>query len=284
MKYHNLRKKLLRKNGFTLMEIIIVIAIIAVLGIIAIILFNPIVQINKGKDAASKHDLAELKKVFEDFYNDKGCYPKVADVCYDPPANPSGDGTYQCHICGKVSTPDGIKPYISQLPCHPDFPAKKYLYQVDNNSCPTWYRVYTILDVSSDPIINTVGCIMNSCGPPYPYIYNYGVSSPNIDLQRSGNFFCPFYNNSTHLNDCNSCIGYASCLQNCPNSKQIYSDFQTCCDNSSPNSCGNSFRYCLDSYNNCNSCGNLSECNANPNCALIGGKKQIFKNSICTQK
>jgi len=277
-------KNRLSEQGLTLVETLIVMAMIAVLAIIGIVIFNPFGQIKKGWDAKSKHDLSELRKVFEDFYNDKGCYPKASEVCYDPPSNPSGDGTYQCHICGKTSTPNAIKSYIPELPCHPQYPTKKYLYQTDNNSCPTWYRLYTVLGITSDPVIEEVGCVKNSCGPPYPYVYNYGVSSPNVDLQRSNNFFCAFYNSGTGVYDCNSCIGYSTCLINCPDKNKIFADFQGCCEGSSPNSCGSSFRYCWDTYMNCLSCGNLSECNTNANCATFGAppKKKIFRDSSCT--
>ncbi|PIP14675.1 hypothetical protein COX47_03920 [Candidatus Roizmanbacteria bacterium CG23_combo_of_CG06-09_8_20_14_all_35_49] len=68
--------------GFTLMELLIVIAIIAILATIAIVLLNPMQQISKAQDGRRKNDLATFQKVLEDYYNDKGCYPRPNEVCY----------------------------------------------------------------------------------------------------------------------------------------------------------------------------------------------------------
>ncbi len=59
---------------------------------------------------------------------------------------------------------------------------KKYLYEVDNTSCPSWYRIYTVFSNNNDQAIAEARCVGNVCGP-YPS-FSYGVSSPNIDLER----------------------------------------------------------------------------------------------------
>jgi type II secretory pathway pseudopilin PulG len=187
------------------MEFLIVIALIALLATALLILFNPKKQIEKAWDAKRKNQLSELKKVLEDWYNDKNCYPKPSEICFD---SPTANNT--CHICGNQSTSPSFSPYLSSLPCDPQSPKKDYLYQVDNLTCPNWYRVYADLSLSdylnNDPATEEVGCYNQSCGPSPNYNYDYGISSPNIDLERSVNFsYCA-------RTGCNICGSYQNCL------------------------------------------------------------------------
>ena len=198
-------EKLKSPRGFTLMEFLIVIALIALLATALLILFNPKKQIEKAWDAKRKNQLSELKKVLEDWYNDKNCYPKTSEICFD---SPTANNT--CHICGNQSTSPSFSPYLSSLPCDPQSPKKDYLYQVDNLTCPNWYRVYADLSLSdylnNDPATEEVGCYNQSCGPSPNYNYDYGISSPNIDLERSVNFsYCA-------TTGCNICGSYQDCL------------------------------------------------------------------------
>ena len=190
------------KNSFTLMEIMIVISLIVLLAITALVILNPWGQINKANDGKRKAELSSLKKVLEDWYNDKSCYPKPLEICYDSPANNT------CHICGTNTNSPSFSPYLSRLPCDPQQPTKKYLYQFDNEDCPSWYRIYDNLLNNSDPVIAEVGC-SDGCGPNNNYVYNYGVSSPNVGLEAAsapiatptpGNYYCQDYNNCTFYN------------------------------------------------------------------------------------
>lgn len=197
--------------AFTLMEILIVVALLVILATALLVTLNPMAQINKGQDSKRKHELTQLNKVFEDYYNDKGCYPKTSEICYpstESGYNPSEDT--KCYLCGNISGSPQINVYLSLLPCDPQQPTKKYLYQVDNNSCPFWYRIYTDLSLSNyvnnDPATEEVGCYSQSCGPAPDYSYDYGVSSPNIDLEKAINFaYCA-------TSGCNACGSYQDCL------------------------------------------------------------------------
>ncbi|MDO8609386.1 MAG: prepilin-type N-terminal cleavage/methylation domain-containing protein [bacterium] len=176
------------KSAFTLMELLIVISIIAILVVAIIILLNPFKQIQKSWDGKRKHELTQLNKVLEDYYNDKQCYPEPNEVCYNSYAT-LADGTYTCNICGNESDPTNFasfSPYVSELLCDPQHPSKQYLYQVDDVDCPTWYRIYTTLSITTDPLIVSVGC-SGGCGPSSNFIYNYGVTSPNIGLEKNNN-------------------------------------------------------------------------------------------------
>jgi len=185
-------------RSFTLMEILIIIALIALLAIAAFVLLNPKKQIEKAWDSKRKHELTQLKKVLEDWYNDKNCYPKPEEICYDSLA-PNNT----CHICGTHPNSPSLSPYLSTLFCDPQSPTKNYLYQVDNALCPQWYRVYADLSLSdytvNDKTTEEVGCQSQSCGPAPNYGYDYGISSPNIDLEKAASFY---YCATTGCNAC----------------------------------------------------------------------------------
>jgi len=201
-------------------------------------------QINKGQDGKRKHELTQLNKVFEDYYNDKQCYPKPGEVCYNT-ISPT-----TCNICGNESAPpnfSNFSPYLSRLPCDPRQPTKKYLYQIDNDnsSCPTWYRIYTALANQSDPVVASVGC-SSGCGPSPDFSYNYGVSSPNIGLETS----------------LTACLTSGSCGDYC---------------SSSGKSCSSGTVYETYSDSSCETnlgiCNGPTCCNQNP----IGGQVQSYK-------
>lgn len=235
------------KKAFTLVELLTVITLIIILAIVALILFNPWAQIGKGNDAKRKQDLAALNKVFEDYYNDKGCYPTGDILCYDTPKeNTKGVGVgktvvgYSCNICGNEAAPlqfSSFAPYMSTLPCDPEHPRKDYLYQYDTSSCPSWYRLYTDLYIDIDPNSNELGCSNGGCGLKYPpvptpqYGYDYGVSNTNLEVSS-------VYNCIDSGNICNTCNTYSDCIVDpgCVDKNKIYGSRGLCCvDN--PGSC-----------------------------------------------
>jgi four helix bundle suffix protein len=196
------------KKGFTFMELLITVALLALIAAAAFVLLNPSKQIKKGWDAKRKNELGQLRKILEDWYNDKNCYPKPSEICYDPSTIPLSDGTYICHICGNQSASPNFSPYLSKLPCDPQHPTKQYLYQTDSLSCPTFYRIYTQLSpinqsgIANDPASKEVGCYP-FCGPiNQPISYNYGVTSPNTkpegDINRTL-YHCSGVNNCTSI-------------------------------------------------------------------------------------
>lgn len=63
------------KKGFTLIELLVVIAVIGVLAVAVLSSINPIEQINKAKDTASKSDASEFLNAAERYYATFGCYP-----------------------------------------------------------------------------------------------------------------------------------------------------------------------------------------------------------------
>lgn len=195
-------------RGFTLMELLVVIGILVILAIMILLILNPMTQIRKTHDGKRKADLAKLKTVFEDYYNDHNCYP---------------------NDLGELA-PD----YISQVPTDP---STHDFYEYSRPDCDT-YRIYAKLEYEEDLAIAEVGC-ESGCGPGGgteggTCTYNYGACSPNADLencapctygcQPGGGGVCNslIRCNGDTTDNCWECPGGwfcdANCEENCSNS------------------------------------------------------------------
>lgn len=149
---------LFSNNGFTLMETLIVVALIAVLAGAFLASANYMTQIQKGKDAKRKSDLAVLKSKMEDYYNDHSQYPTLGEMD-------------ECNVA--------LTPYLNFIPCDPG--GDPYTYETD--ATRQWYRIYTNLANKKDPDITALGC-SSGCGSSGQY--NYGISSSNVGLEVGG--------------------------------------------------------------------------------------------------
>lgn len=141
----------MKKSGFTLVEILIVITIIAIFGVMAIGIFNASGIQNKARDAQRKKDLNRIKVALEEYFNDNGSYP---------------DGITGWNIrsnCGKSISSFS---YLNPWPCDPTGQPYKIIVGIK----PNRFMVGAMLEYKKDKdIINGTGLGVN-----------YGVSSSNI--------------------------------------------------------------------------------------------------------
>ena len=158
MKYEqdpNKRRFFLRKSlsGFTLIEILIVIALIALLGIVIFAGYSR--QLSRARDAQRKDDLEKLKVAFEDYYNDNACYPNFTIF----------------EQCGGSA----FSPYMKEIPCDPqdEQPYKYFAFQ--GNAC-RGYRVLVQLENTNDPNIASSGCDQTNGCYYSDSSYNYGIA------------------------------------------------------------------------------------------------------------
>lgn len=157
-----------RRLGYTLAELLIVVAIIAVIALI-FLLMNWRKSIYAGYDVKRKTDLVNVRRAFEEYYNDHECYPSTDIV----------------ETCGG----NGLAPYIDKIPCDP-VSGQPYLYKPasDSNVC-IGNRLCAKLQDWSDPDITKLGCDAQAgCG--WGAYWNYCVSSGTTVLpmdQIAGN-------------------------------------------------------------------------------------------------
>lgn len=158
-----------RRQGFTLIEMLIVIAIVAVLLIISIIAWQA--QVSKARDAQRKAHLQRLKIAFEDYYSDNECYPAfdILETCQSSQLNP----------------------YLDKIPCDPTTKNPYcYVTDQDNPDCFQNYRILSSLQFDDDPVITELGCDSEAgCGyedicaiPGRDSGFNYGVGSGNVSI------------------------------------------------------------------------------------------------------
>lgn len=65
----------LRKLGFTMIELLIVIAVLGILAVAVLAAINPIEQINRGRDTGSRSDAEQLLSAIDRYYAAQGNYP-----------------------------------------------------------------------------------------------------------------------------------------------------------------------------------------------------------------
>ena len=112
-------------SGLTLVELLIVLAILALLAGIILVAFSS--QIFKANDAKRKGDIDRIKIAVEEYEKDHNCNPQNVDC--------------------KPGT--SLQPYLDKIPCDP-ITGASYVYVPENTSCPTWYRIYSILQNTKD--------------------------------------------------------------------------------------------------------------------------------------
>ena len=74
----------MRKSGFTLVELLMVVAIIGVLAAVLVVAINPLQQMKKARDAGRLSDMAQIVRALEWYLVGYGRFPPIdADICCD---------------------------------------------------------------------------------------------------------------------------------------------------------------------------------------------------------
>jgi type II secretion system protein G len=143
----------IKKNlGFTLIELLVVITILGLLSTVGLGSFRSS-QI-KGRDAQRKHDLGQIQKALEMYFNDYGKYPSTGEL-------PAGGVEWE-DAQGTL--------YMKSVPGDPR--GGSYCYE---SSDGTYYKLYAKLENENDPKIIDLPD-SSACNDS-----NYGVSSTNTE-------------------------------------------------------------------------------------------------------
>jgi prepilin-type N-terminal cleavage/methylation domain-containing protein len=102
------------KRGFTIVELIVVVATIAVLA--AIIISNVNKYAAKARDARRKADMAMVAKAMQMYYADAGVYPRNSGDCAD-----IADPTYGLNGLYPSQRSIPFTKYISKIPQDPKY-------------------------------------------------------------------------------------------------------------------------------------------------------------------
>ncbi|MBI5044483.1 MAG: prepilin-type N-terminal cleavage/methylation domain-containing protein [Candidatus Levybacteria bacterium] len=159
------------KRGFTLIELILVVAIVGIFTTAILAVVNPSQQVLKANDGRRKSDLSQIQRGLEAYYQDNGRYPLA-----------SGQKIYTTAL---IDWGTSWQPYMNVLPKDPTS-SRQYIYYVSSDGQS--YVVYASLERGTvDPqacnggsacaTIATFGISATACGGTC----NYAVSSPDIN-------------------------------------------------------------------------------------------------------
>jgi hypothetical protein len=114
-----------------------------------------------ARDAKRKYDLVQISRGLEAYYSLAGQYPTELPDC---------NTSLRFH--------DEVT--LARTPCNPNSNLG-YRYTVSEGGTNSWFKLYTNLEVTTDPVITKLHCL-SGCGPACAY--NYGATSSNTTLDN----------------------------------------------------------------------------------------------------
>lgn len=204
-------------RGFTLSELLIVVAIIVILGLLVLLAINPFTYIKRANDTERKADIYKLQNALESYFSDHESYPpNLQQILIS---------------CGG----SGLSPYLDKIPCDPNTKAgySSYITPV-GSTAPEHYAIYapttsndfaganTIPQCPDTLVVNATNMsrydILTGCGGKIPCVTYYGcksgaciivaggeeaVCSPNSCDADCGGVDCAAQNGSgNYVNEC----------------------------------------------------------------------------------
>jgi prepilin-type N-terminal cleavage/methylation domain-containing protein len=136
------------KKGFTLIEILIVVAIIAILASVVLVGLGPTQQ--AGRDARRISDLSEVQNGLELYYNDCGYYPGSAQT-----AAPCGAFSQISSWTGTASLTASLQGTTAiGVSTVPNDPSAGHTYQYGTNNTGSSYVIEATLENPNNSVFN----------------------------------------------------------------------------------------------------------------------------------
>jgi prepilin-type N-terminal cleavage/methylation domain-containing protein len=191
-----------QNKGFTLLEILLVIAAIGILAAIVLVAINPNRQIAQARNTVRQADINTIQKAVEQYLIEKGSYPSSITTT---PGYICNTGTEQVNgstnCSGRVDLRELVPTYIAGIPKDPQATGTSTGYNIvinpNNNKTAVSADLAESKLISLNPYIVTNGLVLNlDAGNPASY-----PGTGNIWFDLSGN-----NNNGTLVNG----VGYNS--------------------------------------------------------------------------
>ena len=165
------------QKGFSLVELLIVMAIMGVLSIVAVSSFTSTQR--QARDARRKSDLVQVSKAVELYYNDYGVYPNDSNGKI---AGCGNNGTTACEWNAPFEDANTV--YMQKLPTEKTS-GHAYIYVASADQLK--FQLFARLEYDKDPVADFdndgtpdeygVSCGSQNC--------NFAITSPNTDGEES---------------------------------------------------------------------------------------------------
>lgn len=150
----------LHKKGFTLIELIVVMAIVSILASLLVVNFSDVNK--KGRDSKRKSDVQAMRTALELYRADEGSYP-----CGSPALPQTSGGAF-------VSPSDGTFEYMKKVPKDPRSDGDYYYEGEDadgNLVCSTYILIACLENKNdSDENIDTTVSVGGCTAQQAPYV------------------------------------------------------------------------------------------------------------------
>ncbi|MDO8551156.1 MAG: type II secretion system protein [bacterium] len=119
----------LATKGFTLVELLIVIALIGILAVAVLAAINPLEQLNRARDTGQESDMTQYLAAIDRFYVSKQEFPWVAsgDIAFNDTAVPQTSlNVILAGVCGTGGCPTNKGQLITEWELKDEFANRKF--------------------------------------------------------------------------------------------------------------------------------------------------------------
>jgi prepilin-type N-terminal cleavage/methylation domain-containing protein len=183
-------RKSKQNKGFTLLEILLVIAAIGILAAIVLVAINPNRQIAQARNLVRQADINTIQKALEQYLIDSGRYPNSVSTTPGYICNTGTEQTGGSTNCsGRVDLRELVPTYIAAIPRDPQVTGTNTGYNIvinpNNNKVGVAAELAESKLISINPYVINNGLVLHlDAGNPASYP---GTGTTWFDLSGNGN-------------------------------------------------------------------------------------------------